>query len=78
MMIPWFAALQTVVQTASSTASTTLRRVAYVPVSHVDFIFSVQLERSSIVALAIGVLTLLVIMLIVKRRRARRRPSSGT
>jgi len=78
MMIPWFAALQTVVQTASSTASTTLRRVAYVPESHVDFIFSVQLERSSIVALAIGVLTLLVIMLIVKRRRARRRPSSGT
>jgi cell division protein FtsW (lipid II flippase) len=73
------AALQLVMQTASSTASTTIRRVAYVPESHVDFIFSfsVQRERVSILALAILAAILLTIMLIVKRRRVRRRPSSA-
>jgi cell division protein FtsW (lipid II flippase) len=76
MMIPWIAALQTVVQTPSSTASTTLRRIAYVPESHVDFIFSVQRERVSIAALAIVVLILLMLMQIVRRRRARRGISS--
>jgi cell division protein FtsW (lipid II flippase) len=77
MMVPWIAALQTVMQTASGTASTTLRRVAYVPESHVDFIFSVQRERLSIVALAIVILILLVIMLSVRRRRARGESSKG-
>jgi len=74
MTASWIAALRMVMQTASSTASTTLRRVAYLPESHTDFIFSVQDGRFFIIAVAGLVVTLLMITEMVRRRRRRPEP----
>jgi len=64
-----------VMQTGSSTASTT-RRLAYLPESHTDFIFSVQDGRFFIIAVAILVVILLTITEMVRRRRRRRESSN--
>jgi len=71
MMIPSIAVLQMVMQTASSTASTTSRRLAFLPERHTDFIFSVRRDEFSIIGLAILVLVLFTITRVLKRRRAR-------
>jgi cell division protein FtsW (lipid II flippase) len=70
----WIAALRMVMQTTSSTASTTLRRVAYLPETHTDFIFSVRDGRFFMIAVALLVVILLMITEMVRRRR--RRPKS--
>jgi cell division protein FtsW (lipid II flippase) len=64
-----------VIQTALSAASTTLRRVAYLPESHTDFIFSVQDGRFFIIAVAVLAVILLMITEVVRRRR---RPSESS
>jgi len=74
MTASWIAALQMVMQTASSTASTTPRRVAYLPESHTDFIFSVQDGRFFIIAVALLVVILLMATEMVRRRRRRPEP----
>jgi cell division protein FtsW (lipid II flippase) len=65
-------ALQVVMQAASSTSSTTSRRVAYLPDSHTDFIFSVSLDTFSIVRLAVVVVLVTTLIYVLRRRRRMR------
>ena len=68
----WIGLLQ-IAATASTTASSTPRRVAYLPEKHIDFIFSVVPEKPSIVRLVV-VVVLVVLLIYVIRRRRRRAP----
>jgi cell division protein FtsW (lipid II flippase) len=68
----FFGVVQVVLQTASSTSSTTLRRVAYLPESHTDFIFSVSPDAFSIVQLAVVVILLATLIYVLRRRRRTR------
>lgn len=68
------AALQLVVQAASSTSSSSPRHLAYLPEQHPDFIFSVRREQFSIVGLAVVVLLLLTMNRVLKRRQSRTKP----
>jgi cell division protein FtsW (lipid II flippase) len=65
------AMLQTVTE-ASSTASTTVPRVAYLPESHTDFIFSLRPETLSIIRTAAIVVVLLTLIYVLRRRRRMR------
>jgi cell division protein FtsW (lipid II flippase) len=69
------AALQVIAQSASSTGSSTPRRLAYLPEQHVDFIFSARPERFSIAGLAAVVLLLLALITVLRRRRAKDKTS---
>jgi cell division protein FtsW (lipid II flippase) len=60
------------IQTASTTGSSTLRSLAFVPEPHTDFIFAVS-DGASIVPLAMALLVLLVLIWYVRRRRTRSR-----
>ena len=64
----WTLLLQ-VAATASSTASTTPRRMAYLPEKHVDFIFSVVPEKASIVRLVAVVVLVILLLYVIRRRR---------
>jgi len=72
MLTHVIAALQAVAQSASSTGSSTPRRLAFVPERHVDFVFSVYPEPVSIVALVAVVLLLFALVILLRRRRAKR------
>jgi cell division protein FtsW (lipid II flippase) len=65
------ALLQTVTQSASSTGSTTPRRLAFIPEQHTDFVFAVVREDFSIVTLAVVMLLLFTLTFVLRRRRAR-------
>ena len=69
-MMSWLRLLQAVVS-ASSTASTTPRRVAYLPEKHVDFIFSVKPEPSPMfwVYVALVIFVIVIAASYVRRRR---------
>jgi cell division protein FtsW (lipid II flippase) len=62
--------------TASSTATTTPRRVAYLPEEHVDFIFSVHAERIAILRLIVVVVLVVTLIYVIRRRRRQSRPIS--
>jgi cell division protein FtsW (lipid II flippase) len=64
--------LQAVTVTTSSTASTTVRRTAYLPESHTDFIFSMRPETFSIIRMATIVILLLALIYVLRRRRRMR------
>ena len=57
--------------TASSTATTTPRRVAFLPEQHTDFIFAVVPENVSLLEMAILVLLVAGLIYFVRRRRRR-------
>jgi cell division protein FtsW (lipid II flippase) len=63
------ALLQAVARTASTTASGSPRRLAFVPEPHTDFIFSVSREEFSILRLGITLLVLFVLIRYIRRRR---------
>jgi cell division protein FtsW (lipid II flippase) len=65
------ALLQAVARTASTTASGSPRRLAFVPEPHTDFIFSVSREEFSILRLGITLLVLFVLIRYIRRRRGR-------
>jgi cell division protein FtsW (lipid II flippase) len=72
-MASWLRLLQAVAA-ASSTASTTRRRVAFLPEKHVDFIFSVKPEPSIFwicVILALFVIGITLYYIRIRRRQAR-------
>ncbi|MFL5508091.1 MAG: FtsW/RodA/SpoVE family cell cycle protein [Gemmatimonadaceae bacterium] len=54
---------------ASSTATSTPRRVAFVPEHHTDFIFSIVPERLSIVPLVLMAVLVGALIWILRRRR---------
>jgi len=69
----WRVLLQ--IAAASSTASTSPRRVAYLPEKHTDFIFSVQPDGFS--SLWIGLAALLAVLVVwLRRRRGRASPDN--
>ena len=63
------AALQLVVQAASSTSSSSPRRPAYLPDQHIDFIFG--RFDFSILGFAVIVMLLVALTRVLKRRRSR-------
>ena len=67
----WLSLLQAV--TASSTASTTPRRVAFLPEKHVDFIFSIKPEPSIFSICLVLVLFVIAVTLYYVRIRRRQR-----
>ena len=64
--------VQIVLQTASSTSSTTIRRVAYLPESHTDFIFSLEPDTFAIVRLVVVAILLATLLYALRRRRRTR------
>ena len=68
----WITMLQ-VAATASTTASSTRRRLAYLPEKHTDFIFSVVPEKASIVRLVAVVVLVMVLLYVIRRRRRQSR-----
>ena len=68
----WISLLQ-VGATASTTASSTPRPLAYLPEKHTDFIFSVVPEKASIVRLVAVVVLVLVLLYVIRRRRRQSR-----
>jgi cell division protein FtsW (lipid II flippase) len=75
-MTSWLRLLQAVAA-ASSTASTTSRRVAFLPEKHVDIIFSVSPEPSSFFWVCV-ILVLFVIAVTLFYLRRRRRQARDT
>ena len=69
------AALQLVVQAASSTSSSSPRRPAYLPDQHIDFIFG--RFDFSILGFAVIVMLLVALTRVLKRRRARTNSNSN-
>jgi cell division protein FtsW (lipid II flippase) len=57
--------------TASGTATSTPRRIAFVPEQHVDFIFSVHPEKPSILALSVLIIAGMLLVVFLRRRRRR-------
>lgn len=64
----WIVGLQTAIS-ASSTGSSTLRRLAYLPKEHTDFTFSVSRDDFSILRLGISLLIVLLVVSYLRRRR---------
>ena len=62
----WIVGLQTAIS-ASSTSSSTLRRVAYLSAQHTDFHFSA--DAVSILRLATSLLIILLVVRYLRRRR---------
>lgn len=67
------AALQMLVQAASSTGSRTPRRPAYLPDQRIDFIFGRY--DFSILGFAVIVMLLFTLTRVLKRRRSRTKPN---
>jgi cell division protein FtsW (lipid II flippase) len=68
------AVLQLLVQAASSTASTSPRRLEFVTEPHRDFVFSIVGDDFSLVGIGISLLILLLVIRYIRRRR----PKSGS
>jgi cell division protein FtsW (lipid II flippase) len=64
--MPWLALIQSIV--ASGTATSTARRIAYLPEKHVDFIFSTRPEPLSIFWLVVVVVGVAVLFFLLRRR----------